>query len=170
MKNTMKNNVTEMTTTELRNRVAVAETKGRKLLLSNINVLFPDAEKIYLSEGQYDKWDVAIESSNGSRYLIEIKFRNMSSTRYSDYMIEEEKFDYLLSKTKKGITSIYLNFFDDAKALMWEINNDSMYDNRVYTSDKVNVNPNAGKITRSRNMLPASHAKKFDIDLNVTPF
>lgn len=159
-------NVNETSVTE---RVNIAETKGRKLLLANLKTLFPNAKKIYFSEGQYDKWDSAIEDEDGTRYLIEIKFRYMSSTRYSDYMIEEAKFDFLLKQTKRNIKSIYLNFFEDNKALLWDINEDAMYDCRTYTSNKVTENPNAGKVTRKRNMLPASEAKKYSIITETHP-
>lgn len=155
---------------EERVRVNAAETKGRRLLLANLKTLFPKAKKIYFSENRYDRWDSAIEDEDGTRYLIELKFRYMSSTRYSDYMIEEGKFEFLLKQTKRGVKSIYLNFFEDGKALLWYIEDDLIYDCRTYTSDKVTENPTVGKITRSRNMLPASQAKRFDVDLNVTPF
>lgn len=149
--------------TTVSERVNIAETKGRKLLLANLKTLFPKADKVFFSEGQFDKWDSAIQDIDGTRYFIEIKFRYMPSTRYSDYMIEEAKFDFLMKQNKRGIKAIYLNFFEDSKALMWEINDNSMYDSRVYTSDRVTENPNAGKVTRKRNMLLASEAKKHNI-------
>jgi hypothetical protein len=150
-------------TTTVTQRVNMAETKGRKLLMANLKTLFPNANKVFFSEGQFDKWDSAIEDNDGTRYFIEIKFRYMSSTKYSDFMIEQAKFDFLLKQTKRGIKSIYLNFFEDSKALIWNITDDSVYDNRTYTSNKVTENPNAGKVTRDRIMLLARDAKKYNV-------
>ena len=63
---------------------------------------------------------VAIDNRNT---IIELKTRNMSVDEYDSYFIESDKLaDCFLYAAFYNATPLYINFFEDGKVLIWNLN------------------------------------------------
>lgn len=99
------------------------EEKGRNLFkihfTGNTYIQF-----IAEAKQRYTPWDVAIISGN-TKMLVEIKYRNASSTTYPDWILEGNKIDEMHSSLsgKTDIKLIYCNIFEDNKIALWDITN-----------------------------------------------
>lgn len=147
------------TTSEL---VEYNETKGRKYLKQIANNIFPTLKKLSFSDNKFARWDSAVQTEDDSRYMIEIKCRNMDSTKYKDYMIEEKKLQFLIEKAAEGYIPLYINFFEDGKCLVWDLRYEMESESRDITCNRVTVNPNAGKVTRKRLFLKRNNSAIYD--------
>lgn len=103
-------------------KVEKAEAIGRQYFRQIVGKVIPGYKELVFSDNQYSKWDGAIKGKKSTKYFVEIKVRNMSSSKYNDYMIEEKKMNYLLEMyDKEGYIPLYVNFFEDGKALVWNL-------------------------------------------------
>lgn len=141
-----------LTMKEVSEQVEINENKGRNYFTQIINQIIPNAKTIAFAQDQYSKWDVCVQTEKGINYMVEIKCRLMKSNKYNDFMIEEKKMEYMLSKAE--YIPLYVNFFEDGQALVWNLKEEEDKTiNREYLTNRVTVNPAAGKVVRKRNML-----------------
>lgn len=155
------NNTPVKTVTQESIRLAsINETKGRKYFQQIVNSIFPDYQEVKFSDLHFSRWDSAVLMKDGTKYLIEIKCREMNSNKYSDYMIESEKYEYLMNQINNGYTPIYVNFFWDNTCLVWNLEEQSEIGKKEVYCNKATVNPNAGKKWSVKNMFLASNAKR----------
>lgn len=170
---TTQNKPTEQTTSKILTATEIAalvefnESRGRNYLLQIINNIFPDMDSVAFSKNQFARWDSIVKTSD-KRYMIEIKCREMPSTRYEDYMIEEKKMEYLLQCSANGYIPLYINFFTDGTCLVWDLRFEGGAEQREIYCNKVTVNPNAGKVTRKRNFLLKANATSYTYTLQLT--
>lgn len=67
----------------------------------------------------YAKWDAVI-ISGGTEMVTEVKVRDWNSQTFSTWMLEEDKYNALMSlksRAKRDITPVYVNVFNDGVAL-----------------------------------------------------
>jgi hypothetical protein len=141
-----------LTMKEIDSLVELNETKGRNYFLQIINQVIQNVETVAFAQDKYSKWDCCVQTKKGVKYMIEIKCRFMKSNKYNDFMIEEKKMEYMLSKPE--YIPLYVNFFEDGQALVWNLKEEEGETvNREYLTNRVTVNPLAGKVVRKRNML-----------------
>ncbi len=140
------------------------ESRGRNYLLQIINNIFPDMDSVAFSKNQFARWDSIVKTSD-KRYMIEIKCREMPSTRYEDYMIEEKKMEYLLQCSANGYIPLYINFFTDGTCLVWDLRFELGSESRNVLTNILTVNPNAGKVVRKRNFLLKANATSYTYTL-----
>lgn len=80
------------------------------------------------SEGKYDFWDFTYKWDD-RKFYCEMKQRNFSLDfavdKYSEgILLEMHKYERILRRTKneKGSQGLYVNFFDDDKVLVYNLN------------------------------------------------
>ena len=80
------------------------------------------------SESQYDFWDFTYEWDN-RKFYCEMKKRNFTldfaKEKYSSgLLLEMHKYERILrrAKNEKGSQGLYVNFFDDDKVLIYNLN------------------------------------------------
>ncbi len=68
----------------------------------------------------YEKYDAVI-SSGDTEYIVECKVRLTDFNPAYGYMIEKDKYDYLMSAYKKnGLIPLYVNFFNNG-TICWNL-------------------------------------------------
>lgn len=137
-----------------------------KKLFKNI-----DLEKdLKFSELITDDYDCYVTTDK--KYIIEIKCRNIDSTRYDDFILDTAKHSFLMSEMVKGYTPLYVNFFTDGVFMVWDLSVKKSFREQITTSNRVHVNPNAGKKTLNRffvNKADAKVIKNYDTNIsNIT--
>jgi hypothetical protein len=150
-----------ITMKEIDSLVELNETKGRNYFVQIVNELIKDTKTIAFSQDKYSKWDVLVEDDNGIKYIVEIKCRNMTSTKYNDFIMEESKRDFMLSKSE--YIPLYVNFFTDGKALVWNIKEELNHTiEKVQFANRTTVNLAAGKVNKKCQMLLRDRAAFYD--------
>jgi hypothetical protein len=106
--------------TEKEQRFIINSIRERRLFIKFAEqVKFITTHQITDPAG-HEKHDV-IASFEQQPYLIELKVRHKPST-YGAYMIEKDKYDYLISKSNElGIRPMYINFFMDNTVVVWDL-------------------------------------------------
>lgn len=151
----------KMDSNELSKRINQSENVGRNYFESVIPKLFSSVKKIKFSENQLERFDCIVVGLKV--YMVEIKVRNIDSTKYDTIMIEPDKRNYLMSMVENGFTPLYVNFFNDGKCLVWDlIKVGKDFTSGIRTTNKVTVNPSAGKKEVNRLFLKTSDAISVD--------
>lgn len=71
---------------------------------------------------RYSSFDVDATGKNGKKVSVELKYRLMPHDEYDAYFIESDKLaDGLLGYLIEGRIPLYINFFNDGKALIWNL-------------------------------------------------
>jgi hypothetical protein len=146
---------------EIERLVNLNEDRGRVYLKQIVKDIIPECVELYFSPHQYSEWDALIRTPD-NKYIIEIKCRDMVSTKYYGYIIEERKLQYLLKKSTEGYIPIYINFFKDGKCLLWDLRFEDFTDKQDMYCNKVTVNPNAGKKLKTQTLLNKRNATEYN--------
>ncbi len=96
-----------------------------RILLSEFLKLKKDFTILHTTKVDSDKKYDAVIMSGGTEYIVEIKVRlNIEPLKsYLGYVIQKDKYDYLMSQYKeKGLTPLYINFFRDG-IVIWNLLN-----------------------------------------------
>lgn len=97
-----------------KNLFTIAEDKGRELLrefLTKRNI------KVSFTEDLYSSYDAETDKA-----IYEIKVRDCNSNTYKDYILEEHKvLEMLKLKEQNNKRIYYVNFFNDGKMILWDI-------------------------------------------------
>ena len=150
-----------LTMSEIDSLVELNESKGRNHFLEIVNQIIPNVKTVAFSQDKYSKWDVAVETTKGTKYIVEIKCRNMTSTKYSDFIMEEAKMNFMLSKTE--YIPLYVNFFTDGRALVWNIKTEQEHTvAATYHANRTTVNLAAGKVDKKCQMLLRDRAAFYE--------
>lgn len=163
----------KLTAADVAALVELNENRGRKYLSQIISAVMPNLTSLSFSDNPFSRWDSAareqftvtvdgVTTQEDRKYIIEIKCREMESTRYADYMIEDKKFTYLMNTAANGYIPLYVNFFTDGTCLIWDLRYEMDAENRDIYCNKVTVNPNAGKVNRSRKFLLRKNATAYN--------
>lgn len=152
------------TVNTIRERVLSSEEKGRNYFRNIAPRVFKDLKKITQSLKISDKYDCIVTAKQ--EYIVEIKVRNMKSTRYADYMMEESKYKYLMERAKEGYVPLYVNFFEDGLCLIWDLTEEAEFLNaKTMLANRTTVNLGAGKVDKKCLMLLRDRAKfvRYDV-------
>lgn len=97
------------------------KTSIRERILLQRLIDFKDLELIKFSqEDSYDKWDAVIMSGNNI-CLVESKVRFYNISAFNDWIIEKNKYDFLIQESKKyNIIPLYINFHIDG-IQVWDL-------------------------------------------------
>jgi hypothetical protein len=98
------------------------KTSIRERILLQRLINLKNLELIKFSEdNSYDKWDAVIMSGN-SICLVESKVRFYNISTFNDWIIEKNKYDFLIQESKKyNIIPMYINFHIDGIQI-WNLN------------------------------------------------
>lgn len=111
----------------------ICENLGRKYLMQILTL--KEGDKIVFSKNRWTTWDAILTQENGSVFVIEIKLRRCKSNSYPTFILEQSKYQSGINKAKEvGGQYLYVNFFEDSKALIWNVN--SLKVNQDYYLDK----------------------------------
>ena len=81
-----------------------------------------------VSDDPSSSWDIKMYSGN-TFFIVELKDRKCSSSKYESYILEKKKYDKLKTLfPEKNI--LYINTFEDNKVLIWNITN--LQNKKVY--------------------------------------
>ena len=81
-------------------------------------------ERYEFTPDKYARLDAFSTGVTGVKTSYEIKDRDIASTAYPDFILEEIKYNALKeSYDKSGYTPYYVNFFNDGTCILWNINN-----------------------------------------------
>lgn len=151
-----------MENSELNSRIYASEEIGRKYFENVAPKLFKNIKSIKFSENPIERFDCIVVGDKV--YMIEIKVRNINSYQYDTIMIEPDKHSYLMSRVSDGYIPLYVNFFNDGVCLIFDlIRIGSELEEKTVKTDKITVNPSAGKKYQKRLYLKTSDAisKKY---------
>lgn len=98
------------------------EQKGREKALKYLK----DWGEITFTEDPYAPYDAEIKTKGNNTIILEIKDRDIPSTKYDTYLLEKTKYDSL--KEIPGI-HFYVNFFNDGVVGLWNLD-------RIDTTDR----------------------------------
>jgi hypothetical protein len=130
-----------------------------------------------LSEDQFSPYDAVVvsntikEDGTRRRYFIEFKNRNMKSTKFTDYIMEMEKYNKLIEMKKEnefdGI--LYLNTFtQDSIAFIWIVDRIMNKVKKVSMTCPKYSAIDKGEVYKYVAMLPTDKAIKVDVNEGVT--
>lgn len=113
-----------MTQLQKTKEIEIKSLRERYLLMSNYMPTLHIPQKVqYSPYNGNEKWDAKwIDINNTPRYsfncIAEVKVR-LKSKKFGEYMIEKDKYDYLMNQTE--FTQIlYINFFEDG-IVVWDL-------------------------------------------------
>lgn len=105
------------------NNFEMHENKGRAKLRRLLE-LSPKVELYHFTDDPYNHIDVFITGVSNCTSAIEIKDREIPSTKYDTVMIEKTKVDALTKAYEEsGYTPYFLTLFNDGIAYLWNLNN-----------------------------------------------
>jgi hypothetical protein len=111
-----------------------------RILLNQFHRL-QDFEILYITKAEgYSSYD-CILSSGGTEYICEIKIRkyNKDFNQYEGYMIQQNKYDALMTEAKqKKLTPLYINMFATG-VLIWNLNTVTLptWETKLYQKNDV---------------------------------
>jgi hypothetical protein len=149
---------------ELRAKQSILnESEGRTYLMDILKL--NEGDKIEFTEDRWSRIDAIVTRASGSIFIIEIKVRRAKSDQFPTFVMEQGKYQAGLRMAgQKGATYLYINFFEDSKALIWNVNN--LVEGDDYYLDKT-VTYNQGKAIsedRTRLFLYRQSAIKKEYD------
>lgn len=95
------------------------EDEGRRKFAK----LFQGAQDIKFTTDKYDKVDAYVTGFTGEVAVMEIKNRDIPSTKYAEegYILEENKYKALMDKyLEEGYSPYYISFFNDDVWYIWD--------------------------------------------------
>lgn len=106
-----------------------ASLKERELLIKFFN-LQGISDYQLTSEEEFDKYDAIVKD----RAIIEVKIRNKKSDDFNTTIIEAQKYDYLISESRKlGLKPILMVYFErDNTLMLWDLSKQPRYIIRLY--------------------------------------
>ena len=103
-------------------QAAIRESEGRTYLMDILKL--EEGDKIEFTESRWDRIDAIVTRASGSIFIIEIKVRRAKSDQFPTFVCDLNKYQAgLRLASQKGATYLYVNFFEDSKALIWNVNN-----------------------------------------------
>ena len=78
----------------------------------------------FTDELGYARYDGEFVNSKGESIIFEVKVRNVTSTKYKTTVIEQSKYDYLITQSKKAYVFV---FFTDDTYMMHYLNASNNY-------------------------------------------
>lgn len=99
----------------------ICENLGRKYLMQIL--ILKEGDKIVFTKPRWCSWDAVLTRADGSIFVIEIKLRRCNTDSHHTFIQEIFKYNTCMNEANrlKG-TYIYVNFFEDSKALIWNCN------------------------------------------------
>lgn len=97
------------------------KTSIRERILLNKLIEVKNFQLVKFSkEDSYSKWDAVIMSGN-SICLVETKFRTYDLSSFNEWIIQKDKYDFLIEQSKNNnAIPLYINFFKDG-ILIWNL-------------------------------------------------
>lgn len=101
-----------MTKKEITQIKSIRERILLDLYLKTISNIIDIEYTDYLSQIKHDATCTLIQEEGEASVIIEAKTRTKLSTAFPDWLIEKDKYDYLINQNYDYI--LYINFFEDA--------------------------------------------------------
>ena len=105
--------------TSVNDRIENCEAKGRQYFYKAAKNIFSDLESVSFT-GTTDRHDCNVETKTKS-FVVEIKVRTPAHDKYSTVIIKRAKYDYLMSGITDGFIPLYVNFYSDNTAVIWNL-------------------------------------------------
>lgn len=103
-------------------QASIRESEGRTYLMDILKLT--EGDKIEFTESRWARIDAIVTRASGSIFIIEIKIRRAKSDQFPTFVCDLNKYQAgLRLASQKGATYLYVNFFEDSKALIWNVNN-----------------------------------------------
>lgn len=140
------------------NKYQTAEEKGRQLTQL---ILGSKVELIQL--GLTARADFSGSTITQGDFVLETKYRNVSSTAYESDFLEVFKLDGLKAISEGKMNLIYFSIFNDGKARLHNLSTLSLTDLKfdLLYADKSTTQPELGKEYKMVILLPNAKAKTF---------
>jgi hypothetical protein len=130
----------------------MTEAKGRLLFDKLSEKIFKGLETInYTTIEDAERYDATVETKTKS-YIVEIKTRNLTHDQYSTAFMKEDKRINLMNGLTDGYNPLFVCFYDDGYALVWDLTTATMGSIRNITA-KNPVKGNAYETKPHRELL-----------------
>lgn len=123
------------------NRIENCEAKGRKYFHKMVNKVINDVKSVSFT-GMTERHDCNVDTTDKS-YAVEIKVRTPEHNTYKTVILKKAKYDYLMSGIGEGFTPLYVNFYSDGIALVWNLATAPIYHKREIYVRKTEMNSNS---------------------------
>ena len=124
--------------TAVNSRIENCETKGRKYFHNIVNKVINDVESVTFT-GTTDRHDCNVDTKDKS-FVVEIKVRTPDHDRYKTVILKKAKYEHLMSGVGEGFTPLYVNFYADGVAAIWNLATAPIYHKREIYVRKTEMN------------------------------
>jgi hypothetical protein len=140
-----------LTEEERLQQASIRESEGRTYLMDILKL--NEGDKIEFTEDKWARIDAIVTRASGSIFLIEIKVRRAKSDQFPTFVCDVNKYEAGLRMAgQKGATYLYVNFFEDSKALIWNLNN--LIEGTDYYREKLTIyNEGLAQTTRKEKLF-----------------
>lgn len=133
----------------------------KERMYNHINPLAETTEHKYTPVQGKDKYDYTCVSASTIGCIVEIKVRNLDHQQYPTAMIEESKYNYLMSVNRDfGLIPLFQCYYNDGKVLLFNLLEFPNLPTETYNCPQYS-SVNSGKIQKPVKNLPVERALKL---------